>query len=130
MSFGSDIRAYAELQKRNIREVFTESLIDLSAAVIIKTPVDTGILANSWRPTTAAPSRSDKSFAGAEAQAAAISEKVELALDRAGIYYLVNNQVYARVIEYEGHSDKAPRGMLRISIENYQNFIDNAISKL
>ena len=130
MSFGDDIRKYAEKQKRNLDEVVVESLIDLSASVIIKTPVKEGILVNSWRPTTAAPSSSDKPFASAEAQMAAIESRLLFTVDRKGVYYLVNNQPYARPIEFLGHSQKAPNGMLRISIENYQKFIDNAISQL
>jgi hypothetical protein len=130
MSFGSDIRKYAELQKRNLDEVVTESLINLSASVIIKTPVLTGFLANSWRATTAAPSTSSAAYSSPDAQMAAIEDRLAFTLDRKGVYYLVNNQPYARPIEFLGHSQKAPAGMLRISIENYQKFIDNAISQL
>jgi hypothetical protein len=130
VSFGSDMRAYAEKQKRNLDEVVRESLVDLSASVIIKTPVATGVLANSWRPTNAAPSSSDTPFANSGSQARAVEAKLKVTLDKHGVYYLVNNQPYARPIEYFGHSDKAPGGMLRVSIENYQRFIDNAIDNL
>ena len=50
MSFGDDIRKYAEKQKRNLDEVVVESLIDLSASVIIKTPVKEGITVGDLQP--------------------------------------------------------------------------------
>lgn len=129
MSFASDIRKFAEKAKRGYAEVATESLINLSASIIIKTPVDEATLVNSWQPSTDTPSDSTVEFSSATVQMSEIEDKVGLSIG-AGFYYLVNNQPYAKRIEFEGHSDKAPAGMVRISIENYQKFIDNAISQL
>lgn len=128
MSFASDIRRYADKQKRNLDEVVMESLIDLSASVIIKTPVDEGILANSWKPSTNAPAQGVATNGNNEGQMREVEEIVAASVGET--YYLVNNQPYAKDIEFFGHSDKAPQGMLRVSIENYQRFIDNAISQL
>lgn len=128
MSFGSDIRKYAEKQKRNLNEVATESLVNLSASVIIKTPVKEGILANNWQATNDAPANGVILNANNSGQMARVEEAVGASLG--GTYYLVNNLPYARPIEFLGRSQKAPNGMLRISIENYQNFLDNAISQL
>lgn len=128
MSFASDIRKYAEKQKRNLNEVATESLIDLSASVIIKTPVKEGILANNWQATTDAPAVGVILNADNSGQMSSVELAIGASLG--GVYYLVNNLAYVRPIEFLGHSLKAPNGMLRISIENYQKFIDNAISQL
>lgn len=128
MSFASDIRKYAEKQKRNLNEVATESLIDLSASVIIKTPVKEGILANNWQATTDAPAVGVILNADNSGQMSSVELAIGASLG--GVYYLVNNSAYARPIEFLGHSLKAPNGMLRISIENYQKFLDNAISQL
>lgn len=128
MSFASDIRKYADKQKRNLNEVATESLVNLSASVIIKTPVKEGILANNWQATTDAPASSVILNANNSGQMQDVEQAIGASLG--GIYYLVNNLPYARPIEFLGYSQKAPNGMLRISIENYQKFIDNAISQL
>lgn len=128
MSFGDDIRKYAEKQKRNLDEVATESLIDLSASVIIKTPVKEGILANNWQATTDAPANGVILDANNSGQMSSVEQAIGASLG--GVYFLVNNLAYVRSIEFLGHSQKAPNGMLRISIENYQKFIDNAISQL
>ena len=128
MSFANDIRKYAEKQKRNLDEVATESLINLSASVIIKTPVDEGTLANNWQPTTEAPANGVINNANNSGQMQDVENTIAASIG--GVYYLVNNLPYARPIEFLGTSQKAPNGMLRISIENYQKFIDNAISQL
>ena len=129
MSFTSDMKAYAEKAKRGFEDVVAESLVNLSSSVIVKTPILDGTLALSWRPTTAAPSTSSTAFSTDSTQLAAIEDETRLALE-VGDYYLVNNQPYARRVEYDGWSDKAPRGMLRISVEEYQQFIDAEIAKL
>ena len=125
MTFASDIRKYAEVRKMDLKEVVIESLFDLSASVIIKTPIKTGFLANNWQPTQDMP-------ASGIVEARSTDEEIKstIAASLGGSYYLVNNLPYAKPIEFLGHSDKAPQGMLRISIENYQTHIDNAISGL
>ena len=128
MTFAKQIRVMAEKQKRNFRDVAAESLIDLSSSVIVKTPVLTGSLANSWRggegeaPKGVAPGGSNNG------QSAQVEKAVRDSIG--GVYYLVNNQPHARPVEYEGHSKKAPSGMLRVSINNYQNYLDRAINNI
>ena len=128
MSFGKQIRQYAEKQKKNVKDVAVKSLVDLSASVIVKTPVLDGILANSWIGSVGEPSQEVATSGDNSGQL----ERVELAVNASigGLFYLVNNQPYAHRIEFEGYSEKAPAGMLRISIENYQQYLDNAISQL
>lgn len=128
MSFAEDIRRFAEKQKRNLETVRVESLVNLSSSVIIKTPVDKGILANSWIGSVGGPSQAVATDGDNSGQAAQVEESVKESAG--GLFYLVNNQPYARRIEYEGYSEKAPAGMLRISIENYQLYLNDAINNL
>lgn len=126
MSFAGQIRKYAEQQKRRIDDVVAESIVNLSAAVIIQTPVATGHLANNWQPTKDAPA-SGIVNGDNPAQMAEVEKTVAASVG--GVYYLTNNLPYARRVEFEGWSLKAPQGMLRVSIENYSNYLDNAINK-
>lgn len=131
MSFGQQLRQYAEKQKRNLHDVAFESLLDLSASVIIKTPVADGHLVNNWQPTTEVPASGE--LDRDDLTATELIEKTKPVVSDAigGVYYLVNNTPYAYDIEFLGHSkQKAPQGMLRVSIENYQQFLDNAIAGL
>lgn len=127
MSFSEKIRKYAALQKRNIDEVITESLFDLSASVVISTPVDKGTLANSWKASTSAPA-DGVALEGDTINWSSVEDTVAASVG--GVYYFVNNQPYAAVIEYEGHSEKAPAGMLRVNLENYGKMLDTAIGNV
>lgn len=128
MSFADDIRKFAEKAKRGYDEVVQESLVDFSASVIIKTPVRTGVTANSWRPSSGAPDLNGLDYSGS------VDQEVEIRLTAGeslgGTFYLVNNQPQIRRLEYEGWSQRAPHGMVRISIEEFQAHIDQAIAKL
>lgn len=128
MSFASDLRRYADAQKKNLKDVAAESLINLSASIIIKTPVDKGVAANSWQPTMSAPARGERVISGPASQLPEVQTTVTASIG--DVYFLVSNLPYIRRLEYESWSEKAPRGMVRVSIEEYQNFIDQAIANI
>lgn len=128
MSFGSDIRKYAEAKKISMFEAATVALVNTSSKVVIKTPVLTGVLANSWTPTKDIPEDAIIVSPGREAQLNSIEKTVAASIG--AVYYLVNNQPYAKRVEFEGHSSKAPGGMLRIAIEEFQQELDKAINNL
>lgn len=128
MSFADDIRKFAEKAKRGYDEVVQESLVGLSASVIIKTPVRTGVTANSWRASFGAPDLTTLQYSGSEEQDTVIRLTAGEALG--GTFFLVNNQPQIRRLEYESWSQRAPHGMVRVSIEEFQLHIDKAIANL
>ena len=128
MSFADDMRKFADKAGRGFDEVVIESLVSLSSATIVGTPVDTGILANNWRPSTDTPKDGTVDHADNSGQMADV--EVTVAASVGGVYWLVNNLPYAHPIEFDGHSEKAPAGMLRVAIEDYQNFLNDAINNL
>lgn len=128
MTFARDIRRWADRAKRGFHEVATEALINLSATIIIKTPVDTGLAANNWQPTTMSPATGTVIIGDRASQLTDVQNSVAVSIG--SVYYLVNNLPYIRRLEYESWSDKAPRGMVRVSIEEFEIFIDNAIANL
>lgn len=94
------------------------TLFSLTARVIKETPVDTGRLRNNWQSSIGRALRSelsgvDPSGAGAINRAAAVIENMELG----DTFYFTNNLPYAARIEYNGHSDQARGGMLRVNVE-------------
>ena len=44
--------------------------------------------------------------------------------------YIMNSLPYIRPLEYEGHSKQAPAGMVRVSVTEFQTFVDNAVKAL
>jgi len=94
------------------------TLFALTSRVIKETPVDTGRLRNNWQSSIGRPIRSektgvDRSGAGAINEAAAVAKKMELG----NVFYFTNNLPYAARIEFQGHSQQAPQGMLRVNVE-------------
>ncbi len=84
--------------------------LDLLSKIILKTPVDTGRLRNSWFLSDGQPS-SGTGSAGTTPQmnvTATFTTPFESS-------WIVNNLPYANRIEF-GHSSQAPAGMVRISI--------------
>lgn len=44
--------------------------------------------------------------------------------------YIMNSVPYIRELEYEGHSKQAPAGMVRITVTEFQTFVDKAVAEL
>jgi len=106
-----NLKGFAEKQVRG-------TLFALTSRVIKETPVDTGRLRNNWQSSIGRPIRSekagvDRSGAGAINEAAAVANKMELG----NVFYFTNNLPYAARIEFQGHSEQAPQGMLRVNVE-------------
>jgi len=106
-----NLKGFAEKQVRG-------TLFALTSRVIKETPVDTGRLRNNWQSSIGRPIRSekagvDRSGAGAINEAAAVANKMELG----NVFYFTNNLPYAARIEFQGHSQQAPQGMLRVNVE-------------
>lgn len=90
-----------------------------------------GRLRGSWvvtvgTPSTTEPGRIDPSGADTIAAAAAA-----LSTFSAGpSIYIVSNVPYANRIEYTGHSQQAPAGMVRITVSEFQSMVDAAVRSL
>jgi hypothetical protein len=87
-------------------------------------PVDTGRFRSNWQSgfgsaniDTGSPENSD---AIGRASAALESWKPGQTI------WLTNSLPYSRALEY-GHSKQAPGGMVRLTIQNYAAFLENAV---
>lgn len=126
MSFASDIKKATEKYKKGYNEVVNVSLFKLSRSVIFMTPVDEGRAQGNWFASldnfnTQVYDTKSPQFA-----------QVENITDGAAgsTFYLINNLPYIGKLEFEGHSQQAPAGMVRVSIENFQTFLDETIANL
>ena len=118
-------------------EVFKDAVEALCHKIIDRTPVDTGLLANSWVPTVSRPSRRkiktvDKTKKKPKARVTAAVQKI----GKDNTFFLTNNQVYAGIIEMgrrEGPpatgSHLAPLGMARITAAEWDSFVRRAAEK-
>lgn len=128
--FTAQIGAFVEKAKGNMDIVLRKVALDMFSSVVIKTPVDEGRARGSWQCAIGSiPSgmvnHLDKT--GAET-IARINAAVSPA--KAGdVIYLVANLSYINRLEY-GWSSQAPDGMVRLSILQFNTFVNKAANSL
>lgn len=141
MTFAKQMREFAEKSKRGYRETVATSLFDLAGDFSRRTPVLDGRARGNWFASMTQPDTHTEENA-TKTDFASIKNVTDDAAG--GVFFLTNSLPYIRKLEYglypknpatgsstiNGFSTQAPAGMVRVSIENYQKFIDNAISKL
>jgi hypothetical protein len=124
--FTAQIGAFVEKAKGNVDLVLRKVCLDMSSSVVIKTPVDTGRARGAWQCAIGSipagqVNHLDKAGAATIAQ---INAKVGTA--KAGdVVYLVANLPYINALEY-GHSKQSPNGMVRLSIAQFNAFVNKA----
>ena len=112
------IEYWVEEYKRRLIEVERKACAGLARRIVYRTPVDIGTLRFSWTPSIGMP---DYSNSGGDFFAVAHS------LQPGDTFCLANGQPYVRVIEYNGHSNQAPHGMMRISIAEWGQILRGAV---
>lgn len=136
MSFAADIEAFAKKTGQRKEQTAIAIFFKLNELVIKRTPVDTGRARGGWVASANSPSPvigdPDKSGARAISRANAAAM-----MAIGGMYYLVNNVKYITILEFGGYpvteeeggktqggfSRQAPKGMIRISIEELKEFV-------
>ena len=144
-TFALDLAAFAAKAKAAPGQVAAKATIDVLAAVVDRTPVgnpDTwknppppgyvgGRARANWNASLGSPDLSvtfdiDASGAGTVARGAA-----RIGTDTQGEdAYIVNSLPYIRPLEYEGHSRQAPAGMVRVTVAEWQTYVDGAVAKV
>ena len=145
--FSRDLQRFIARGGRNSRLVVKKVVLDLDTSIVTKNPVgdpDTwapgtpvpagyvgGRSRGSWQYAKGAPDRSDPGTidptgAVSIGRAAAGVENG----DPLDVHYITNSTPYIRRLEYEGWSQQAPDGMVRKSIDEFQQFVQNAVREL
>ncbi len=145
-SFGKALEQFAEKVDGGIRTVMVKSSIDLHAAIVMRTPVgnpdlwkhspppgyvggrlraswEVGLDRFEWTPGEIKPDP------GGGATIAKGTWKLQQWKPGEDIY-IGTRLPYAPPIEYVGHSKQASAGMLRVSVSEWQSFIESAARSL
>lgn len=125
--FARNIRKWSDKTGRHIDDTIRAVVLDLSAKIIARTPVDTGRARGNWQAATGQPASGTLGMldpsGGAATAAAALKAK-----DAPGrIYYLTNNLPYIRRLEYDGYSSQAPNGFVRVTVAEFKQALSNAV---
>ena len=129
--FTVDLTRIINKAKGRIDTVVQKVTYDLFKAVILKSPVDTGRFRANWAASVNSYGSvildvEDKDGSETVNKMAG----VVLNTPAGNVVYMVNNLPYAIPLEY-GHSKiQAPHGMVRLSIEEFQNYLNKSVSEL
>jgi hypothetical protein len=132
-TFVLDIKRFIEKTGLNVNTVIKKIFFDLSASIVSLSPVDTGRFRANWQyglGSVPDGTVEDKDADGPVGATTISRIMGQVDPKPAGkVLYLVNNLPYAVPLEY-GWSKQAPAGMVRISVQRYQDFVANAIRDL
>ena len=127
MSFSSDIKKATEKYKKGYNEVVDVSLFKLSRSVVFMTPVDEGRAQGNWFASV-------NGFDGTKVTNKTGPDMSQIDSITDGVagntFYLINNLPYIGKLEFDGHSDQAPSGMVRVSLENFHLILADTINNL
>jgi hypothetical protein len=127
MGFADEVRAFAQKSPAAAAMVHKKIALELFSRVIMRTPVDTGRLRGNWQAAVnvfAPGTLGDLDPSGGGAIAAATATVTGAA--PFATLTLTNNLPYAARIEYDNWSQKAPAGMVRVSVAEFQGIARDA----
>lgn len=127
MSLEEDFKKFQQKTLDRFVKVKQAAALGLFSAVVMETPVLKGVLRNNWFAEmntipNSLTEEADISGNGVIARLRGNLEQVNLL----NSVYFVNNLPYARPIEFDGYSGKAPEGMLRVNVARWQEIVSEA----
>lgn len=120
-TFSLDISKFAEKVSKEADKRVREICLNLYSDITYGTPVDTGRARVNWFTSIGSPSSETIEFEGGGASASGVAigrSMPDIAKATGNILWITNNLPYIYRLEYEGWSKQAPRGMVRIAIDN------------
>jgi len=142
MAFSIPIAKLAEIMKDDVRRVVRKSTLDVTSAVVKRTPVDTGRLKGNWNASQNVVDLTTS--AGANAARGQEQANKAGAMEPGGVVFFANSLPYARVVEYGeypnppkkgkgktvgGFSKRSPQGMVRVSAAEFDDYVRKAIGE-
>lgn len=121
MSFELDISAFVAKANGRADKVVREICLNLLTDIVYNTPVDTGRARANWFTSIGSASTDSVPYTGGKDAAGGASinrSMADVAKATGQVFYISNNLPYIYRLEFEGWSKQAPRGMVRIAIDN------------
>lgn len=134
MSFSKQLDLFVEDTKKAQSKVIKRAALGLFTRIVMRTPVDKGVLRNNWYLSIHSPVNATTDYAAPTGKAtierarASLSNINGTTVPIPDSIYITNNLPYAHAIEY-GHSKlQAPEGMVRISLAEWDQIVAAAIA--
>lgn len=144
-TFSLQLGKFAEKAGDNARQVIRKVTTDVLTNVVYRTPVGNPSL---WKSKPPAGYVGGRARANWNVSFGSPSFAVSFRVDAQGYntiqagtntinraygdnpIFIMNSVPYIRELEYEGHSKQAPAGMVRITVTQFQTFVDKAVAEL
>lgn len=116
--------------KERLIDVARGGTEDLTEAVILGyTPVLTSSLRESWTPNKGEPIANNVTLSSPRTnESFPAAQDVIYSINAGDIFSLANGKDYARRIEHDQWSGKAPNGMLWVNVVGWNNFVQHRAS--
>lgn len=122
IDFDANLKAFADSVDATVEVAARKIAQALYNGIVQRTPVDTGAARSQWQIL----------FAGDEVAVRPVGDHTAEDLAKLSTYTTVgtgtiiiaNGAVYIKKLEYEGHSQQAPEGMVRVSLADVQTQIN------
>ena len=136
-SFADQIAKFKAKTMHDASKAITEIRIGVSDSIINKTPIDTGFARGNWQSSIGSPIKSEitrfdreAGFAPTGGDGISLREAQEVAETEADKdFYLTSNAEYIMNLEFGG-SDQAPHGMVRVTVADFQNIVNDIVKGL
>lgn len=131
VEFGRGLDRFVKLVGVNVNTLKRKLAFDIFSGIVAKTPFDEGRARSGWNinygePDTSIPPEEDEKKTKSQATVTAIS-KLSRFKDDGNPYsaiYITNSLPYIEPLE-NGSSDQAPEGMVALTLEEVQTFLDS-----
>ena len=121
MGFAADLKKLCDAAGDKAELVVRRAALDLGGQMIDRSPVDSGRFKSNWMVATGA-ALDASTAAGGDPSGSASRARLQSKLEgwKPGQTTWISNSLpYAYRLEYEGWSQQAPGGMVRLAVQNY-----------
>lgn len=130
-SFVLDLSKFIAKVPEKADQVVKKAIFDIFRDIVMATPVDTGRARGGWQVGGELGSGQtgllDKGGTGALGNAHTGIQGLVARAEVVG--YIFNNVEYIKVLE-DGHSKQAPRGMVKVTLTRWQQYVEKAAGSL
>lgn len=126
--FASQLAAFAEKTKLGIDTVVRKVAIDITSALLMRAPVDTGRFRANWALGIGSPNTSTSETLDPSGSATLGQITTQISTVKAGGQIFITNSLpYALALE-RGHSKQAPNGMVALTALEFEQYMKKAIA--
>ena len=135
--FSMAIAKFANDSSRNLNDVVRGVVLEIGTRIVQRSPVDTGKFRGNWQIAAGGPDiRTNEPFDKqplGSAPSATTFNRWQGEVNAATIgstFHITNSLPYAVRLEYEGWSQQAPAGMVRVTMLEYEQIIRKVVNEV